>query len=132
MTRRHFWATLSLGLLLAAVPVGAHHSIASEYDFDKPVNLKGVLTQVEWINPHSMFHFEVTDKKGTKTSWLLQTGGAGALRRQKDFVGKHLVGEVYGFSGFGAKNGKPQGFIKSLTFPDGKVVTMWFGDPNGR
>src|SRR5262245_7810959 len=118
-------------LLLASVPMAAHHSIASEYDFDKPVELTGVLTRVDWINPHSMFHLEVTAPDGTKAEWIFQTGGAGALRRQKEFVGKRLVGEKFTINGFAAKSGKTQGFIKSITMPDGQNVTMWFGDPNG-
>ena len=127
------WAAAPLvcGWLLTSVPALAHHSIASEYDFDKPVTLTGVLKQVEWINPHSMFRFEVTNKNGSKTLWLFQTGGAGALRRQKQFVGKQLVGGTFTVSGFAAKNGKTQGFIKSLTMPDGQLLTMWFGDTNG-
>jgi hypothetical protein len=129
-----YWMTMSVlvcGLLTTSASLVAHHSIASEYDFDKPVTLKGVLTQVEWINPHSMFHLEVKGRDGKMVPWLFQTGGAGALRRQKQFVGVRLVGESFTVSGFAAKNGKSQGFIKSLTFADGKVVTMWFGDPNG-
>ena len=123
--------TAVFGLLLMTSPARAHHSIASEYDFDKPVELTGILTRIDWINPHSMFHLEVTAPDGSKAEWIFQTGGAGALRRQKDFAGKRLVGEKFTINGFAAKNGKTQGFIKSITMPDGQSVTMWFGDPNG-
>lgn len=128
-----YWGVSAVvcGLLLTAVPVVAHHSIASEYDFDKPVEITGILKRVDWVNPHSMFHVEVTGQDGSKAVWIFQTGNAGALRRQKEFAGKRLVGETFTVSGFAAKNGKTQGFIKTLTMPDGQLVTMWFGDPNG-
>ncbi len=126
------WTSVIIcGLFLAGVPLLAHHSIASEYDFDKPVTLKGTVTRIDWVNPHSMFHLEVTNDDGSKTMWLFQTGGAGSLRRQKQFLGKQLVGATFSISGFAAKNGKAQGFIKSMVMPDGGQVTMWFGDPNG-
>ena len=127
------WGALVLvcGFFLTAVPATAHHSVASEYDFNKPLELTGVLTRVDWVSPHSMFHLEVTNPDGSKTVWLFQTGNAGALRRQKEFAGKRLVGETFTILGFAARNGKTQGFIKSMKMPDGQSVTMWFGDPNG-
>ena len=128
-----YWGASAVvcGLLLTAAPVVAHHSVGAEYDFDKPVEMTGVLKRVDWVNPHTMFHLEVMGQDGGKMVWLFQTGNAGSLRRQKEFAGKRLVGETFTISGFAARNGKAQGFIKSLTMPDGHQVTMWFGDPNG-
>ena len=79
-----YWAPMPLlfGLLLAAVPAVAHHSVAAEYDFDKPVEFTGTLKQMEWINPHSMLHLEVTNKDGSKAVWIFQTTGAAALRQK--------------------------------------------------
>ena len=122
------------GLLLAAIPAVAHHSVAAEYDFDKPVEFTGTLKQMEWINPHAMLHLEVTNHDGSKAVWIFQTTGAGALRQKglaRASQGGLAVGETYTISGFAAKNGKPQGFIKTLKMPDGRLITMWFGDPNG-
>ena len=122
------------GFLLFAIPAVAHHSVAAEYDFDKPVEFTGTLKQMEWINPHAMLHLDVTKSDGSKAVWIFQTTGAGALRQKglaRASQGGLAVGETYTISGFAAKNGKTQGFIKTLKMPDGRVITMWFGDPNG-
>src|SRR2546430_3504109 len=75
--------TLFCGLLLAAVPSIAHHSVAAEYDFDKPVEFTGTLKQMEWINPHAMLHLEVTNANGSKAVWIFQTTGAAVLRQKR-------------------------------------------------
>lgn len=124
-------AAAALTLCLTTIPVTAHHSIAAEYDFDKPVELTGTLTKIDWVNPHSIFHLEVTAADGTKTMWIFQTGFGGTLRRMPAFAGKKVVGGKVTINGFAAKNGKTQAFIKSVVMPDGENVTMWFGDPNG-
>jgi hypothetical protein len=130
MTGRWWASALICGLLLAEVPALAHHSLAAEYNFDKPVRLKGVVTECDWVNPHSVIHVDVIDKNGKTTKWLFQTT-LGSVRRQKVFVANKLVGETITIDGFAAQNGKPQAFIQTLTFPDGRKVTLWFGDPNG-
>lgn len=122
------------GLLIAGVPAAAHHSIGAIFDFDKPVELKGVLKQAEWVNPHSLIHIEVTEASGTKTVWVFETiartnqAGRSLARASQ---GGLAVGQTYTLNGFAARNGKPFGFLKSITMPDGRVITLWFGDPNG-
>jgi hypothetical protein len=60
-----------VGFAVAAPAVSAHHSFAGEYDASKPVTLKGVVTKLEWTNPHAHFFVDVKDDKGTRTtgSW---------------------------------------------------------------
>lgn len=121
------------GLLLAGMPAAAHHSIAAEFDFQKPVELKGVLKRAEWVNPHSLIHLEVTDADGTKTVWVFETiaratGGGRSLARASE--GGLAVGQTYTLSGYAAKNGKAFAFLKDIKMPDGRLITMWFGNPN--
>jgi hypothetical protein len=135
MSIKH-WGALAVfcGLLLAAVPALAHHSVAAEYDLTKPVDFKGTLVQMEFINPHAMLHLEVTNKDGSKTVWIFQTTAAGTLR-QKGLARKEQGGLYVGMpleiTGYGAKNGLPRGYISTLKLPDGRLVTVWHGDPNG-
>ena len=62
------------GLILAAVPMLAHHSFAAEYDAKKPVKLTGIVTKVEWMNPHVYFYMDVKDDSGKITNWALEMG----------------------------------------------------------
>ena len=131
--RRRSWSVLTVfaGLLLAALPAVAHHSIASEYDFGKPVGLKGTLVRMDWINPHSVVHLEVTNQDGSKTEWLFQSYSNNNPLRRMPSQGGFEIGQTYSLLGFAAKNGRPQAFLKSVKTPDGRLVTLWFGDPNG-
>src|SRR5580698_7667033 len=69
------------GMLASALPVFAHHSFAAEYDASKPVNLTGVVTKVEWTNPHARFYVDVTDAGGKVVNWDLELASPNVLRR---------------------------------------------------
>jgi hypothetical protein len=81
MRTRH---ALSAVVLLAAMatPALGHHSFAAEYDDSKPVKVTGVVTKVEWTNPHIFIYADVTDDKGNVASWAFEMGGPNALIRQ--------------------------------------------------
>jgi hypothetical protein len=123
------------GLLLAVAPGQAHHALMSQYDITgKELTFEGVLLKMEWINPHSMLHLEVTGADGAKSVWKFQTTGAGALRQRglgRDSEGGLKIGEKYTVTGFAARNGTPMGFLVTLKMPDGRLMRMWMGDPNG-
>jgi len=135
MIRKSSWIVLAVsGLLLAAVPVAAHHAIAAQYDMDKAGEWTGTLKKMEFINPHSMLHLDVTGPDGKVTEWVFQTTNAGTLRTRglaRTGPGSLEPGAKYTVKGFAARNGNPMGFLRVLVFPDGKELTFWFGDPNG-
>ena len=123
-----------VGVMLAAVPLPAHHALAAQYDLDAPVDITGTLVKVQFINPHSMLHLEVTNADGTKTPWVFQTTNAGTLRTRglaRSGPGSLTPGATYTVKGFKARNGNPMGFLRTLVTPEGTEITFWFGDPNG-
>src|ERR1700757_2035476 len=69
------------GLLLAGMPAWGHHSVQAEFDLNKPFTVTGVVTKVEWINPHSYLSLDEKENNGTVKHWAFEMAGPGALRR---------------------------------------------------
>ncbi len=80
MKRSTFSLIAGLGVLLAAAPLLAHHSFSAEYDSSKPVTLKGIVTKVDWMNPHVYFYLDV-ETDGKVTNWGLEMGPPNMLER---------------------------------------------------
>jgi hypothetical protein len=134
MNIRWWGVAVAVGVSLAAVPALAHHAVAAQYDMDKAIEITGALKKMEFINPHSMLHLDVTNPDGTKTTWVFQTTNAGTLRNRglaRSGPGSLEPGATYTVKGYAARNGNPMGFLRILVFPDGREMVFWFGDPNG-
>ena len=130
MSKRSSSILAVCGLLLAGIPVAAHHALVAQYDMDKPIEITGTLNKMEFINPHSMLHLDVKNPNGTMTTWVFQTTNAGSLRSRGLARTALQQGATYTVKGFAARNGNPMGFLRVLVFPDKKEMTFWFGDPN--
>ena len=104
-----------IGLFLASTPVRAHHSFAAEYDSKKPVTLKGIVTKVEWLNPHVYFFIDVTDESGNITNWAMEMGPPGLLARTGWTRNTMKVGDEVVVQGTLAKDGSHQANARSVT-----------------
>ena len=128
-----FWRTV--WVLAAVAPVFAHHSVQAQFDLDKPIQLKGTVAKVEWINPHSYLFIDVTDASGKLKHWAFEMAGPGALRKaglSRADRGGLKAGDTVTVNGVLAKDGTDSGLIKTITLADGRVFTIWTDDPNAK
>ena len=113
----------SIGALVAAVPLRAHHSEAAEYDANKPVRVTGVVKKVEWTNPHIWFYVEGKDEvSGLAAVWGFSGGAPNGLRRRGVTKDSLKVGDTVKVQGIRAKDGSPNAASRGVTFPDGRQV----------
>ena len=114
-----------LSLLLAALAlptVQAHHSFAAEFDTAKPVKMTGVVTKVEWQNPHIWFYVDVKGADGTVTNWGFSGGAPGQLMRRGITRKVIQEGMTVTVEGFRSKDGSKNANGARVTFPDGRSV----------
>jgi hypothetical protein len=112
--------TLAAGLGLAAEPSIAHHAFSAEFDATQPVRLRGRITQMEWINPHSWMHLEVTHEDGTVENWMIEAGPPGALVRRGWNRDSVQPGTEVLVEGYQALDGSNRANGRDVTFPDGR------------
>lgn len=121
--------TAGAGLLLSALPVLAHHSFAAEFDSTKPITVKGVVTKMDWVNPHSHLRFDVKAEDGTIEHWSAECLPPNGLYRQgwrKDSIKE---GEEVTVRGFKAKDGSNYMWTQTITTADGRRLLS--GSPEG-
>jgi len=107
-------------LVSAGVPVLAHHSFAAEFDANKAVTIKGKVVEVEWVNPHSWIHIDVTNPDGKVERWAVEGGAPNALLRRGWTKNSLPPGIEIIVEGFQAKDGAFRANGRDITFPDGK------------
>jgi Family of unknown function (DUF6152) len=119
-TKLAVWAG-GLGLVAAAVPAFAHHAFSAEYDSTKPVKVKGVVSKLEWMNPHIWFYVDVAES-GKVTTWGFSGGPPGMLMRRGITKDVLKPGDVIIVEGFRAKDGSNNASGGNVTFADGRKV----------
>jgi hypothetical protein len=100
----------------------AHHAEAAEYDTTKPVKVSGMLTKVEWQNPHVWFYVEVKEQDGKLTTWGFSTAPPGALMRRGVTKTALKLGSVINVEGVRARDGSNNASARRITFADGTNV----------
>jgi len=117
-------------LCLCVIPSFAHHSFGAEYDADKPITLTGVITKIEWTNPHSHFFMDVKDDQGKVANWKFEGYPPVVLYRtgwKRDVTMK--PGDTITVSGWRARDGTNWAHSREITLSDGKK--LFFGPPAG-
>jgi hypothetical protein len=116
------WAVAALAVTLALSPgvALAHHAFSAEFDSSKPVELKGVVTKIQWTNPHSWIFVDVKEPNGQVTSWAIEFGSPYSLLQKGLRKTSFPIGVEVVVKGHRAKSGKTVANGSSVTLPDGK------------
>ena len=111
-------------LVAALVPVSAHHAFAAEFDAFSPIELKGTIVRMEWVNPHTWIHIDVTQPDGSLERWMIEGGPPTSLLR-RGFTKDYLVAGTEVFvEGFRAKDGSQKANGRNVTFSDGSKLFL--------
>lgn len=136
MTTRFLTSALVALATLTAVwvaAVSAHHSFAAEFDASKPVTLKGIVTQIDWTNPHVWFYVNVKDEESHTVRWACEMGAPHQLQQRGWLRDTMKVGDVVTVAGSLARDGSNRANARQVTTADGKTLgAASSGDPTTR
>ncbi len=114
---------LTAAVLVVCVPVNAHHSFAAVFDVDSPVAVSGMVTKVEWMNPHAWIYIDVEDDDGGSENWAFELGSPNGLMRRGWTRKSIQVGDAISVTGYRARDGSIRGNVKSIVIADGTELT---------
>src|SRR5579862_6804033 len=126
--RTRFWMLIlgaSAALFTAALPAAAHHAFGAEFDANRPVLLKGKIVKVEWVNPHTWLHVEITKEDGTKEVWMVEGGSPNSLLRRGATKNSFPIGTEVIVDGYQARDhSELRANARNVTFTDGRKVFL--------
>ena len=123
--RRHLLVGLAaVSLTLAAAPLYAHHAFSSEFDADKPLELSGTVSKMEWVNPHAWIHIEVKKPDGKVEEWMIEGGTPNTLMRRGVSRDTLKIGTPVVVTGYQAKDGSNRANGRDITYPDGRKLFL--------
>jgi hypothetical protein len=120
-------ALLGIAFAVGVLPVAAHHSFAAEFDASKAIRITGVISKVEWTNPHSYLYIDVKDDQGNWATWACEGGAPNALSRRGFTRNAIKLGDTVTIDGYGAKDGSRLLDARRVTLTDGR--TFYSGSP---
>jgi hypothetical protein len=135
MQTRLLVALLAASAQLLAARAGAHHAFSAEFDASKPVELKGTVTKMEWINPHSWIHIDVETAGGEVEQWMVEGGAPNAILRRGFTADSLKPGTIILVEGYQARDGTNKANGRDITFEDGSKLFVGAGSrgaPDGR
>jgi hypothetical protein len=113
-----------IAVVALAATLPAHHAFSAEFDANAPVNLRGPVVKIEWINPHAWIHMETKTKDGKTEVWMVEGGTPNTLQRNGVMRDSVKVGTVIVVSGYQAKDGRKRANGRDITLPDGRTLFM--------
>jgi len=120
-----------IGLLAATLPLVAHHSFAAEFDSTKAVSLQGMVTKLDWMNPHIWIYLDTKDDSGTVAHWQCEGGPPNALTRQGWSKDSLKISDQVTIEGFRSKDGTNTCNARSVKLPNGKSVFAGSAEDGG-